>query len=177
LQSPLFAWDNVDLGPKLDVAPISREEAGQACPNSTPHNASVPTIANQRLVQALTVAMTMPGAYTELSALLHCTNGPDALAKKAAFVAKTMDHSQMPVLKHAYLELLKDCIVAKAQHQNVRLPACRVRRTRPAYDWRRTCDAGVQMRKEIVRIISMGKASRVVRGQGQSAARWSSYTA
>jgi len=114
LNSPLFAWDNVDLGPKLDVAPISREEAGQA----------------------LTVAMTMPGAYTELSALLHCTNGPDALAKKAAFVAKTMDHSQMPVLKHAYLELLKDCIVAKAQHQN--------------------------MRKEIVRIISMGKASRVV---------------
>jgi len=114
LNSPLFAWDKVDLGPKLDVAPISREEAGQA----------------------LTVAMTMPGAYTELSALLHCTNGPDALAKKAAFVAKTMDHSQMPVLKHAYLELLKDCIVAKAQHQN--------------------------MRKEIVRIISMGKASRVV---------------
>ena len=43
----------MDLGPKLDAAPISREEAGQA----------------------LVVAMTMPEAYTELSALLHCSKG------------------------------------------------------------------------------------------------------
>jgi len=117
LNSPDFPWHKVDLGPKLDAAPISRDEAGQA----------------------LVVAMTMPEAYTELSALLHCSKGPEQLEAKAAHVAQlpvSITQTNARVVKNALIELLKDCIIAKAQHQH--------------------------MREEIVRIISLGKAARVV---------------
>ena len=64
------------------------------------------------------------------------------------------------VVKNALIELLKDCIIAKAQHQHVcsggarRSLRARFKSFRMGFHF--------QMRDEIVRIISLGKAARVV---------------
>jgi hypothetical protein len=64
------------------------------------------------------------------------------------------------VVKNAPFELLKDCIIAKAQHQHV-CSGC-ARRSLRARPKSLRMGFHFQMRDEIVRIISLGKAARVV---------------
>jgi hypothetical protein len=78
-QSRDYPFHEVDLGPKLDAAPISREQAnqvGRTRSYTSMYRQGASIRAKTGLChQALATAMRLPEAMTELSALLHCSKG------------------------------------------------------------------------------------------------------